>query len=508
VIGGLGGFFFLLVHELRLTFRTRADSQRWGRLVVLGVLALLLLAVGWSFALLLQTMEPSLSPPSLAVASAALLFLATLMLGHALIAATEAVYTRGDLDLLLSSPFSPWTVLTVRALGVAVRVATVYLALSSGLLISLALIGAWRWLGIGGALVGLTLFTTAIGVVLTMALFATIGPRATRVASQVLGALIGASLVLALQLPNMGRRGDRAESFQRLLDWIRQLDWPANHPLYLPARAFMGDPEATMLWIGGSALLFFLAALWFSSRFEADAAAVQSLGPRRRADLSRARPFRGGVTVSLVLKEWRLLRRDPLLLSQILLQMIWMAPLVVLWSRTASDGQMSNSFLGLIGGAVTAIAASLAASLTWITVSAEDSPDLIAAAPVERATVERGKLVAATVPILFIVAGAALLIAQESAPAALWTFAGAASGAVSAAFIGLWHQEPGSRRDFRRRPRASWTAQLGQAFVGIGWAGATGFAAAGLPLLALIPGIIALGLLLALGDSRRAATTG
>lgn len=504
MIRALGGFFFLLSHELRLTFRTRADSQRWGRMVVLAIFALILLGIGWTFASLLAAIEPSLDPPALAVASAALLFLATLMLGHALIAATEAVYTRGDLDLLLSSPFSPWTVLTVRALGVAVRVATVYVALCSGVLVSLVFLGAWQWLGIAGALVGLTLFTTALGLVMTMLMFAAIGPRATRVAAQVLGALIGASLVLAFQLPNIGRRGDRAERYERVLDSIRSLDWPADHPLFLPARAFMGDTTAMAIWIGGGLLAFFLAAFWFSQRFTADAAAVQSLGPRRRTDLSRARPFRGGVTMALLQKEWRLLERDPVLLSQILLQLIYLVPLAITLTQTTRSGGASDAFLGLMGGAFAAIGASLAASLVWITVSAEDAPDLIAAAPVDRGTIDRGKLIAATTPVIMLVGIGSLLIAQESPTAALWTIAGAACAAISAGLIGVWHQEPGSRRDFRRRPRASWTAQLGQAFVGLGWAAATGFAAAGLPVVALIPGLIALGLLLALGESRRA----
>jgi ABC-2 type transport system permease protein len=326
------------------------------------------------------------------------------------------------------------------------------------------------------------------------------------VTAQVLGALIGASLVLAFQLPNLSQRADRAANYERAIEWISSLQLAADHPLFLPARAFMGDPQASAWWIGGSAFLFLLSTLWFSQRFAADAAAVQSLGPRRRSPDLTARPFRGGVTISLVRKEWRLLARDPVLLSQVLLQFVYMIPLAIMWARvTGGDGAASDGILGLMGGAVAAISASLAAAVTWITVSAEDAPDLVAAAPIERATVERGKLLAAAAPILALAGLAASLIAQESLGAGLWTFAGAASAALSAGLIGVWHQQPGSRRDFRRRPRASWTAQLGQAFVGIGWAGATGLAAAGQPLLALVPGLIALGLLLALGESRRVA---
>lgn len=502
----LGGFLFLLLHEVRLAFRWRSDGQRAGRLAVLALLGALLFAGGWAAASVLAALSPELTAPTLAGASIAIGFVATLMLGHALIAATEAVYTRGDLDLLLSSPVSPLTVLSVRALGVAVRVATVYIALGSGVLVSLAILGAWPWLAIGPALVGLALVTTAAGLVIAMLLFATIGPRATRVAAQVLGAIIGASMVLAFQLPNLDRRADRGAIYRDLFAQVAAIDWPPTHPLFLPARAFLGDPHALIAWSAGCVVAFVAATLWFSRRFARDAAAVLSLGPKKRAASARLRPYRGGVTPALLLKEWRLLGRDPVLLSQIMLQLVYMIPLAFMWVRNADGGSTSPAFLGLMGGAVAAIAASLTGSLAWITVSAEDAPDLIAAAPLDRAKVDRAKLVAAVVPVGLLVAVGAAFIGQASLAAGAWTFAGGVAAAVSAGFIGIWHQEPGSRKDFRRRPRASWTAQLGQSFVAVGWAGATGVAAAGQPVLALIPGVIALGLLLALGESRRVAT--
>ena len=498
----LESFVFLLRHEVRLAFRTRADAQRRGRLIVLGLLAAMLFFASWTIAKLLAEVHPGLEPATLAVTSTAVLFVATLMLGHALIAATEAVYTRGDLDLLLSSPAPPWTVLSVRALGIAVRVATVYVTLCSGVLISLAILGAWQWLGIGPALVGLALVTTAVGLVLAMILFSTIGPRATRVTAQVLGALIGASLILIFQLPNITPRANRAATFQRVLDDLSRLNWPATHPLFLPARAFMGDPQALLYWSAAALVTFVFATAWFSSRFSADAAAVLSVGPRRRAKTAQMRPFRGGVTLALVLKEWRLLRRDPVLLSQILLQLIYLVPLAI--TLTGSRGQANSGFIGLMAGAIAAITASLTASVSWITVSAEDAPDLVAAAPLDRGAIDRGKLIAATTPVIALATVGAALIANESLIGGAWTLAGAICASVSAGLIGVWHQEPGSRKDFRRRPRASWTAQLGQGFVGVGWAGATGIAASGLPpALALIPALIALGLLLALGESRR-----
>jgi ABC-2 type transport system permease protein len=503
VTRALGGFFFLLSHELRLAFRTRKDKQRVARMLLLGVLALVLFGFGWMIATVMAQVQPSLAPAVLVLVTAAIAFIGTLMLGHALIAATDAVYTRGDLDLLLSSPFSPWTVMTVRALAVAVQVATTYLVMISGLLVSLAIMGAWKWLSIGPALVGLALLMTGGGLVIAMLLFATIGPRATRVAAQVIGAFVGASIFLAFQAQNLAPRDERGEAMVRLLERLTAVDLPATHPLFVPARAFLGDPQALGVWTIAGVAVFALAAFWFSRRFASDAAAVLALGPKKRAAGKTARPFRGGVMASLMRKEWRLIARDPVLLSQILLQLIYMAPLLFILYRSSADGGMDPGLFGLMAGAITAISASLAAALAWITVSAEDAPDLIAAAPVERRVVERGKLIAAVTPVALLAAGAAIGLARMDVMAGAWTFAGSIAAAISAGYVGVWHQEPGARKDFRRRPRASWTAQLGQGFVAIGWAGAAGLAASGLAPLGLIPALIALGLLLALGESRR-----
>jgi ABC-2 type transport system permease protein len=503
-IRGLGGFVFLLSHEIRLAFRGRKDKQRGARLALLAFLGLILFAVGWMAASLLSKFEPSLTTPVLLAATAGIAFVATLMLGHALIATTDAVYTRGDLDLLLSSPFSPWTVMTVRALGVAVQVATTYVVMTSGLLVSLAIMGAWKWLAMGPALVGLALLTTGGGLLIAMTLFATIGPRATRVAAQVIGAFVGASIFLAFQSQQLLPRSERSDAAREIIERIDRIDTPADSPLFYPARAFLGDTNALVGWSIASLLVFAVAAYWFSRRFTSDAAAILALGPKRRAFTVRTRPFRGGVMASLVRKEWRLIGRDPVLLSQILLQLIYMIPLVFVLYRSSSDaGEMHAGMFGVLAGAVAAISASLAASLIWLTVSAEDAPDLVAAAPIDRRMLEHGKLMAAVGPVVILAGIAAAGIARMDPTAALWTLAGATAAAISAGYVGVWHQEPGARKDFRRRPKASWTAQLGQSFVTIAWAGATGLAASGLAALAIIPGVIAIGLLLALGESRR-----
>ncbi|MBX9746781.1 MAG: hypothetical protein K2X34_07760, partial [Hyphomonadaceae bacterium] len=261
--------------------------------------------------------------------------------------------------------------------------------------------------------------------------------------------------------------------------------------------------DAFVIW-AVVAIAFYLAAVWwYASRFTADAAAIAGLGARkRRLDRSQRR-MRGGVSVSLVRKEWRLLVRDPLLLSQILLPLLYFAPLFfVFGTRLGEDGFNRMAAAGFAGGFVLLLT-TLSASLAWLTVSAEDAPDLIAAAPVSRDQIDNAKAFAAGAPpivlLLAPVIGTGIVVAPM---AGVWLLIGGAAAIMSSCLIAIWHQAPGSRKDFRRRSRGSLLLNFGRAFVAFGWIAATGLAVSGWAIFSIIPAIISLGLLLAMHESR------
>jgi ABC-2 type transport system permease protein len=79
---------------------------------------------------------------------------------------------------------------------------------------------------------------------------------------------------------------------------------------------------------------------------------------------------------------------------------------------------------------------------------------------------------------------------------------GGAGAIISACLIAIWYQKPGTRKNFRRRTRAGFFVNMGQAFVTLSWASATGLAVAGWALASIIPVLIASGLLLAMHESR------
>jgi ABC-2 type transport system permease protein len=199
---------------------------------------------------------------------------------------------------------------------------------------------------------------------------------------------------------------------------------------------------------------------------------------------------------TVIRKELRLVSRDPLLLSQIGLQMLYLLPLVFLLVRNDSGFTLTEA---AFAPALSLLASMLAGSLIWITVSAEDAPDLLASAPVAARAIDRAKLTAAIGPVLALMTIPIVALLVRDIWAGAWAAAGVICAAFAAALIGLWRRNPGSRRDFvRRRAKASTLVGLGQAIVTLGITGAVGLGAYGLPWLAIIPGILAAALLGAL----------
>lgn len=503
-----GGFFWLLAFESKLTWRTWLAAGKlglWGKIGIFGLLGALGLTFGFFIAQLLASIGngPSPDPLGVLLLSLALALTATLMLSQALLASTEIVYTRGDLDLLFSSPISPWTVMLVRACGIAMNVAILYLLLLGAVLIWTPLTGATGWLVMLPAVMALALVMTGLGLVLAKVLFKWIGPRRTRVTAQIAAALIGASIFLAMQTTNFLPRSEREEFWERVAQDLVSAKPDIAHPIWVPARAALGDYQALWIWLAVGVVTFVAAAFWFSRSFVADAAAAAAMGSRKRAAPTRMKRFGGGVASTVVRKEWRLLRRDPLLLSQVGMQIVYLLPLgFLIWqsaSRGGSDAALTN---GLLGGAFVLLASTLTGSLIWITASAEDAPDLIAAAPVPRERIELGKLIAAVTPVAALMLIPAIAIALNNPLHAAYVMAGVIAAAVSAGFIGICHQMPANRKEFRKQRSTSWVASLGQGFVAMSWSGAAGLALAGLEILSLIPILIAVGLVLALQESR------
>lgn len=501
-----GGALWLLGWEMKLTWRRWWGAGKGGpirRILPWALLAIFVLAISISIAFPIARFapHPPLTPMAIIIVSAVFGFFGALMLSGSIMSIVEVIYVRNDLDLLLASPVKPWTVLLVRTAAVALNSALFMLVLTGTPATMLLLLGAPDWFAIVPAVGGVAFFTTGIALLAVLVLFRLIGPRRTRVAAQILGALIGAAFFLASQAYNFAG-GRRDQLAQQIVEFLERNDLDTTGPLFIPARAALADGTALILWLTFSFGFYLIAAYVFSANFVNDAAAAAGASRGRKRVSTDVRALRGGVTAGIVRKELRLLGRDPLLISQIGLQIVYFFPVgFILW-RNMGQGETSAATHSLLSGSVTALAGFLAAGLIWIMVSAEDAPDLIAAAPVSKTAIERAKLLAASLPVFTLLLIPLGIVAVDSLIDALWLALAAIGAVVSACMIGIWYQKPGNRKDFRRRRGGSFLAGLGQTFVTLLWGIAAGMAVSGWAIVAIIPAIVALGLLLAMGESK------
>lgn len=494
-----GSIPWLMSHELRLFWRRGKMKPKSGLILVGFLMTLWLL---FSF-FIFQRLGPEIPPPpfidgpgdGLMLTGVGIIigFMGSVMLAGAILAAVDVIYTRNDLDLLLSSPVSPWRVLTVRSAAIAIGALPLYAGLLGPPLLWLAIFSSPLWLGSIIFLVTLAFAATAIALIIVAILFRLIGPKSTRILAQIFSALAGAGVFLAFQYFNISGRADREQSQEEIAAWIASLNLDPGAWWLLPSRAFTADIPSILIWIVLVVVLFPLAVFLFSRSFVEDAAAASGMGRRKRVADVRVANLRGGVMPSVIRKEFRLLRRDPLLLSQIGMQLLYLLPVGFILLRPGGSFAITEqAFVPVLA----LLSSTLAASLVWITVSAEDAPDLIASAPVSPAMVDRAKVLAAIAPVLLLMAIPLAALLWRDPISGLWALLGVCAASTASAHIGLWRRVPGSRRDFvKRRQKGSMMAGLGQAFVAFGISGAVALGAYGLPWLALIPALIAAAIL-------------
>jgi ABC-2 type transport system permease protein len=492
VIGRPGSAVWLLAYEARLGFREFAARYgRRGPAAWAGAAALVILAVaiGVPLGFYLRQMHMPLPADRAFTVLITIGTILLLMLSQTLVSAADLLYERGDLELVLASPVPPRRAMTVRFISVAASIFGVFAIAVTPILIVASVVAGPRWLAGLVVLACLALTASAGGLALSTGLFAALGPRRTRTLAQVVSALIGAAFFLFTQA-RLLLGGETGTPFQRNPAIFGPIDLP---PLaLLPVRAVLGEPGPLAMMVVFALALFALVVWRLGPRYAADASAAKGAEPAPAAP-ARAGRFTANAFVAVTGKEVRLLLRDPALLSQVLLRLLYLAPVTLILLRAAQRGEP----FALAGAAamVVFMSGQVAGSLAWITISAEEAPDLLVASPTPIATIRRAKLAAALVPLAVIVAPIVAACAWFSLKLALATLAGSAAAGYACALVNVWQQKPSRRSDFRRRRGASWYALWLEASV-CGFIAVATAAAMVKPLWALVPAALAVGLLL------------
>ena len=175
--------------------------------------------------------------------------------------------------------------------------------------------------------------------------------------------------------------------------------------------------------------------------------------------------FGRSLTHAVIVKEWRLIARDPQLISQVLLQLLYMLPLCfVLLARESA--RMPG-----IGASLTFLCGSLTTALAWVIISAEDAPDLLRASPSSMATIRRAKLAAVAMPALAIISLPLLWVLTRDPRAAMLMCATVTASVVTSALIAMWCGRPAVRGEFKARGKGNFLANVLETLNGFAWAG-------------------------------------
>ncbi len=412
-----------------------------------------------------------------------------LMISQAMESVTRAFYARSDLDLILSSPADAGRLFAVRILTVTLATTMMALPLAAPFIDVLVLRGGWRWLGGYGLLAAMGAAATAVAVALTVTLFRVLGAKRTRFVAQVVAALIGAAFVIGLQIIAILSYGTISRVAALQSPTLLALSPATDSVLWWPARAALGETIPLLAVLATSAALLAAAVAYASPRFGDYALAAAGIG-RSGPIRTRRNAFRGGTSPGRALrrKEWILLRRDPWLMSQTLMQMLYLVPpALMLWlSFDRGDGAMQ-----LLVPVLVMAAGQLAGGLAWLAVSGEDASDLVATAPMPGRSILRAKIEAVLAAVAVIFAPLTLALAVASPWHALIAGGGIAIAAAAATAVQFWFRSQAKRSQFRRRQVSSRLATFAEAFSSIGWAATAAVAAASL-WLAAAPAVLTL----------------
>jgi ABC-2 type transport system permease protein len=480
-------------HETRLVWRDWAwllsgGRRRRGVTVVLG----LLVFVAFMHVLAYLTLARAAIgfPPDkqlLVTVGGTLLLYWSLMLSQAMEAVTRAFYARGDLDLILSSSASAERLFAVRIGAMTLGIAGMSLALAAPAINVLVWLQGGRWLAAYGVVLALAMVAVAISLMLTFALFRMIGPKRTRLVAQIVAAVVGASFVIGVQIVAILTVGtmSRVVLFQS-----ERIIGLAPHPgslWWLPVDAAMGNWVSLTAVFAFGTILLAGAIRFCAPRFGEVALAANSIAAGRRTE-KRALKFRPKSSgQALRSKEWVLLLRDPWLMSQSLMQLLYLLPPFFLLSRSFyGDGRGA----ALVVPVLIMAAGQLAGGLAWLAISGEDAPDLIASAPVAAYRVWLAKVEAVAAAIGIVFGPLVVLLAVIDPVFAVAAAIGIAIASTSATAIQFWFRAQVKRSLFRRRHVSSRIATFAEALCSIAWASAGALVTSNFRF-AVVPGVMA-----------------
>ncbi|MGI9407142.1 MAG: permease [Hyphomicrobiaceae bacterium] len=486
-------------HELNLAWRDWVALMSGGRklkdsAIAIGMLIFALALHGMAYAVVAPFLSPGapVTTTRLVMVFSAILLTFTMMLSQAMESVTRAFYARDDLDLILSSPASSRDLFAVR-----ISIMALTTAMMSGLIVTpfinaAVLLDGAHWLAAYGMVFAVSLLATGCAVLIALGLFKSIGAKRTRLVAQIAAAIVGAVFLIGIQVVAIVSYGTMSRWSVMNSQFVIENAPGAESIVWLPAFAASGNLTSLLLILAVSAAFFAYAASRGASQFRFVVLAALGVADDAVRQASRRPAFqRRSTHYAVMRKELQLLGRDPWLISQTLMQVLYLIPpALMLWVSYGDQTELST----LIAPVIVMAVGQLAGGLAWLAISGEDAPDLVATAPVRQHMLTLAKIATVLAIVVGVAAPLVLAMALLSVWSAFVTFIGTIVAALCAIFIQLCFRAQAKRANFRRRQIASRTSTVCEALASILCAGTIALWAAG-SLLALIPGCLTAGVL-------------
>ena len=414
-----GSLSWLFRHELRLGWRTSwVGRGRRGRVIVLAVAAPVAQAMGLGIAFVLLRLGPGMMG---AVLTLGCTLAGLAMLSQAVLAAIEALYARGDLDLLYSSPLRVGHVLALRMSSIAATIAPTWIGIAAALANGFVLLGHPGLLALYPAALALAILASAAAVAVTLTLLSLVGPRRTRAAAN----LVYAAVVVCTMLSSQVRVWLSAGAYSALAERA------AAPPGWWLGRAASGEATPLLALLAVSLTAYGVTAMCLGHRFAVGTAIAAGVAPRRGGDRHPGN-LRSGLS-ALLAKERRLMARQPGALFQTLIQLLGFLPLGFLLVR---DG--SSDLSGRIAASIVLMTSLLARAGIGVAVAYDTVGDLARTAPVRPHAIRRSKWLTAGAPALAVALIASAALMANSPRVAGITMAIAAISVCAELAAGTW----------------------------------------------------------------------
>jgi ABC-2 type transport system permease protein len=459
-----GSTMWLLLNMMRINWRQRRTSLNLvGPLLLWSSITIVwLLLHGFAFFLFYvdtRNAADAHAETVLHAVSGIMFWLACgFMLLLSLPAAAAAMFERNNLELLLASPVSTRSILIVLGLTIAANSVALPAFFLTPFVNIAAVFGHPSLLAAYPVLAAAALLITALSMLVMLGLIAWLGVPRARKFARVAGLLLVTVWVIGTQVNALLQQKHAA------VVHARHVAWQPGTWLTVPGALVSGAPVLLLAFCGVAFAAFVGVVTFLQQTYLAGMGQADDPASSKRSRKFRYR-WRAGLLQTVLWKEWRLIYRDPQLLSQIFLQVIGLVfgPMLLVQ-------QFHVDIVMVLGVVVIVTGGMLSEVLAWLVLSAEDAPALLASAPVSRTLLIRYKMLAAQLPVWVLAVPAFGYMVWHRPLVAVGVAVMFVGATASTAAVMLWTPVAGSRHMRLAKRKRSLLDGLIVLLTVIGWA--------------------------------------